>query len=121
MMYDHNKQIINHASRYVTTIMQFADSKIPKSTTCCWRLSKYYKDWCMYQYFVTPRHMFGIDISSNVLCHNNDVGSTFMSSLFHHCTTIPIWKRKEEDIIYFEGPKDMYNFAWGSNGKAREK
>lgn len=96
MMYDHDKQIRYHASRYVTTVMQFADNKIPKSTTCCWRLSKYYDNWCMYQYFVTPQYMFGIDISSNILYHNKDVGATFMSSLFYHCTTIPIWRRKKK-------------------------
>ena len=75
----------------------------------------------MNQYFVSPQYMFGFDISSNTLSDNNDVGATFMSSLFYHSTTIPIWKSRTNDRIYLEGPKHMYNFAWGSNGTNKEK
>ena len=80
-----------HASRYITSLLDNTDNSIPKSTTCCWKLSKYYDDYSMFQYFISPQYMFGIDISSNVLKDNMDVGATFLSSLFYHCTTIPIW------------------------------
>ena len=75
----------------------------------------------MYQYFVSPQYFFGLNLSSNVLFGSNDVGATFMSSLFYHWTSIPIWKDEKCDMIFLEGPKDMYNFAWGSNGTAKEK
>lgn len=75
----------------------------------------------MYQYFVIPQYMFGIHISSDVLGRNKDIRATFLSFLFYHYTTIPIWKDRKNDCIYFKGPKDMNNFAWGSNGTAKEK
>ena len=101
--------------------MKQSENNIPKSTTCCWKLCQNYEDWLMYQYFVSPQYKFGIDISSNTLSDNKDVGATFMSSLFYHSTTIPIWKNGTNDQIYLEGPQYMYNFAWGSNGTNKEK
>ena len=121
MIHDHNNKKQCHANKYVTTLLKHKDGTIPKSNTCCWRLSKNYDDWCMYQYFVSPQYIFGIDLLSNVLSVNNDVGATFMSSLFYHCTKIPIWKNTKNNQLYLEGPKDIYNFAWGSNGTTKEK
>ena len=118
---DHSQNRNIHANHYLTTLLQYTCNKIPKSTTCCWKLSKYYHNWCMKQYFVSTQYMFGIDLSSDVLCHNMDVGATFMSSMFLHCTTIPIWKDEKNERIFLSGPKDMYNFAWGSNGTTKEK
>ena len=114
-----NKRFL--ANKYITTVLLQTGNVIPKSTTCCWRLSKKYEGFIMHQYFVSPQYMFGLDLSSNVLCDDDDVGATFMSSLFYHCTTIPIWKDKKGDKIFLKGPKDMYNFAWGSNGTNKEK
>ena len=121
IMQDHDKNTMCHANRYIVNVMRHAENTIPKSTTCCWKLSKNYDIWCMYQFFVSSQYMFGINISSDTLGDNNDVGATFMSSLFYHSTTIPIWKNSENDRIYLKGPKDMYNFAWGSNGTNKEK
>ena len=106
---------------YINKIYEKNMGSLPKSTTCCWRFSKSNEGLIMHQFFVSPQYRFGLDISSNVLCDNNDVGATFMSSLFYHCTTIPIWKETKGNKIYIEGPKDMYNFAWGSNGTNKGK
>ena len=121
MMLDHHIKKRSHANRYVTNVMKQSENNIPKSTTCCWKLCKNYEDWTMYQYFVSPQYNFGLNISSNTLSDNKDVGATFMSSLFYHATTIPIWKNRINDRIYLEGPQYMYNFAWGSNGTNKEK
>ena len=50
----------------------------------------------------------------------NGVGATFYSSMFYHVTSIPIWCN-DDNIIRLNGPHDMYNFAWGSDGGNREK
>ena len=121
IIYDESKNKNTHANRYLMTLMQYTQNTIPKSTTCCWKLSKYYPNWYMKQYFVSTQYLFGIDLSSDVLCHDMDVGATFMSSMFHHCTTIPIWEDKKSKRVFLYGPKDMYNFAWGSNGTNKEK
>ena len=118
---DHNRKRRLTANKYITTLLLHTGDVVPKSTTCCWRLTKSNKDLIMHQFFVSPQYRFGLDISSNVLCDDNDVGATFVLSLFFHCTTIPIWKEKKGDKIYIEGPKDMYNFAWGLNGTNRGK
>ena len=111
---------LNHANQYVQPVLEHTNNVVPKSTTCCWRLSKDYDHIIMYQYFVSPQYMFGLDISSHILRDEKDVGATFMSSMFYHSTSVPIWKDKKGNI-YLEGPKDMYNFAWGSNGTSNEK
>ena len=74
----------------------------------------------MHQFFVCAEFLFALDISSDVLKGDNAVGATFMSSMFFHATSVPIWTDKE-DKIFICGPKDMYNFAWGSNGTNKEK
>ena len=118
---DENRNDWLQAKIYFKEMLMHTINEIPKSTTCCWKLSKTYENITMYQYFVSPQYFFGLNLSSNVLFGSNDVGATFMSSLFYHCTTIPIWKDEKCDMIFLEGPKDMYNFAWGSNGTAKEK
>ena len=101
-------------------ILNIHDNKLPKSTTCCWILSKNYKHMKMNQYFVSTQYMFAQDLSSNIRIMKEGIGATFMSSMFFHCTSIPIWN---DDLgnIYLKGPEDMYNFAWGSNGTNKEK
>ena len=96
------------------------ENKLPNSNTCCWRLINDNAEYSMYQYFVSTEYVFALDLSSHVLSGENDVGATFMSSMFLHATSIPIWIDKN-DRIYLNGPKDMYNFAWGSNGTNKEK
>ena len=41
--------------------------------------------------------------------------------MFYHSTTIPIWLHKKTNHIYMNGPNNMYNFAWGSNGGNKEE
>ena len=118
---DENRHKRLLANRYIKNMLVHAGNEIPKSTTCCWKLSKNYEELTMHQYFVSPQYMFGLNLSSNVLFDSNDVGATFLSSLFYHCTSIPIWKDEKCDKIYLEGPKYMYNFAWGSNCTPKEK
>ena len=114
----HNKY--HHANRYVTNILNMNNKKLPKSTTCCWRLSKDNQEYIMYQYFVAPDHRFAIDLSLANLKDNNNVGATFLSSIFNHVTSIPIWIN-DKGKYFLNGPKNMYNFAWGSNGGSTEK
>ena len=110
----------HHANRYVTNILNMFENKLPKSTTCCWQLSKDYQDKTMHQYFVATKYKFALDISSNVLKNDNAIGATFMSSMFYHATSIPVWIDLD-NRVFLSGPKDMYNFAWGSNGTNKEK
>ena len=110
----------HHANRYVKNILNMNNNKLPKSTTCCWRLSKDNQEHIMYQYFVSTKYFFALDISSSVLKNENTIGATFMSSMFFHATSIPIWI-DQNDKVHLDGPKDMYNFAWGSNGTNKEK
>ena len=121
IMLDHDKKIRCHTNRYIVNVMRHAENTIPKSTTCFWKLSKNYDILCMYQFLVSSQYFFRIDISSDRLGDNNDVGATFMSSMFYHSTTIPLCKNRKNGRIYLKGPKDMYNFAWGSNGTNKEK
>ena len=45
---------------------------------------------------------------------NENVGAAFMSGLSVHLTSIATWTDKN-GRIHLEGPKNMYNFAWGSD------
>ena len=38
---------------------------------------------------------------------------SFISSMFNHCTSIPIWVYNCR--MYLTGPLNMYNLAWGTN------
>ena len=73
----------------------------------------------MKQYFVGVDGKFALDLSSDMLKNGKDVGATFMSSMFNHCTSVPIWI-DGDDKIHLLGPVDMYNFAWGSKGAERD-
>ena len=120
LIYDLKKESMVFSNRYITTVLEYNQNKLPKSTTCCWVLSKKYDDIHMYQYFVSPQYLFALDLSSDNAKSNKGIGATFMSSMFFHCTTIPIWKDNNGNI-HLKGPGDMYNLAWGSNGTNKEK
>ena len=113
----HNKDI--NENRYINEILRDCNNNLPKSTTCCWSLRKKYDGLKLLQFFVSPELKFGLNLSSQILFNNNSVGATFLSSLFLHATTIPIWI-DDKDFIFLKGPQDMYNFAWGSNGNNKE-
>ena len=72
-------------------------------------------EFCHIQYFVDIDHGYAYDLSSPLLASNNNVGATFQSSMFRHCTTVPIWI-DYEGYYHIRGPDKMYNFAWGSDG-----
>ena len=103
---------------YIDLVLSFNHQKLPKSTTCCWRLTKNYDNLIMYQFFVAPYDKFCINLSSNILSNNRCVGATFYSSMFYHVTSVPVWYRKNGSVS-LNGPHDMYNFAWGSDGRNR--
>ena len=69
----------------------------------------------MIQFFVGIEGQSAFDLSSEVLEGGNDAGATFMSSLFNHCTTVLVWV-DNKSLYHLLGPKQMYNFAWGTNG-----
>ena len=73
----------------------------------------------MKQYFVSVDCNFAMDISSTKLKNNNNWGATFLSAMFQHCTSIPIWV-DDLNCIHLKGPDDMYNFAWGRDGGPSE-
>ena len=106
--------------RYINLVLKFSNGKLPKSTTCCWSLRGNCSKYKMFQYFVAPDHRFAIDLSSENLKDHKNVGATFLSSLFNHVTSIPIWI-DDEGKYFLKGPREMYNFAWGSNGGSTEK
>ena len=55
------------------------------------------------------------DLSSNILRNGSNAGATFLSSMFAHSTSSPIWV-DNNGLYHLRGPKDMYNFAWGTDG-----
>ena len=100
---------------YVKTLLNETNGYLPKSTTCCWSLRRNVEGFCHVQYFVDTDHGFSFDLSSPLLSNKRNVGATFQSSLFKHCTTVPIWI-DNNCMYHLEGPDGMYNFAWGSDG-----
>ena len=91
----------------------------PKNTiTCCWSLRANSELYLLIQYFVGIEGRFAYDLSSNVLGRGNDAGATFMSSLFNHCTTVPVWSDRSSHyhLECLKEAIEMYNFAWGTNG-----
>ena len=100
---------------YVNTVRRLNEGNLPKSTTCCWTLRKNSDQLVMKQYFVGVDGKFALDLSSDILKDEKQVGSNFLSSMFNHCTSAPIWIDSEHGI-HMLGPAEMYNFAWGSNG-----
>ena len=102
-------------AQYLKRVCNKNDGKLPKTTTCCWSLRKNDQRYVMKQYFVSVDCNFALDISSNKLKDGCNWGATFYSAMFAHCTTVPIWI-DEFNNIYMKGPKEMYNFAWGSDG-----
>lgn len=97
--------------------------KLPKSTTCAWTLrSQCTPNSKLFQYFVSSSSGFAYDLSSYNLEKLGTVGATFQSSLFEHCTSVPVWFSKDNSEISLS-PYDERNyiFAWGSNGGSKDK
>ena len=61
-------------------------------------------DYMMIQFFVGIETGFAYDISSPILSNNNNVGATFQSILFKHCTSVPIWIDNHGNY-HLKGPK----------------
>ena len=119
--YRKKRKNYNNEDRYVMEVLDNNQNQLPKSTTCCWCLRHNNNDYILKQYFVSPDIRFGLNLSSDILNNHNNVGATFYSSMFYHATTIPIWLHKKTNNIYLNGPDNMYNFAWGSNGGNKEE
>ena len=92
----------------------FKDKPFPKATACCWTLRENDPEYVMHQFFYFPSTSFCLDLCSDVMEENENVGAIFMSGPSVHLTTIATWMDKN-GCIYLEGPKNMYNFAWGSD------
>ena len=72
------------------------------------------------QYFVGLDACFVYSVSSDSFdTIGVYLGGTFHSSMFCHCTSIPIWI--DNYVMYhMTGPDKMYNFAWGSDGGSKD-
>ena len=106
--------------KYIEKVMLLGkkNCELPKATTCCWtQRSKCRRKSMMFQYFVSTSSGFAFDISSYVTEQLGFVGATFLSSLFEHCTSVPVWTSADGLEISLSPYDDKnYNFAWGSNG-----
>ena len=109
------KHFSSAAASYIKRVCLQTNGKLPKSTTCCWSLRSEDMNFKLVQYFVLFDYDIAYDLSSNFNSDSMNIGAKFMSSLFNHCTSIPIWIDKSGHI-HLVGPKNMYNFAWGSDG-----
>ena len=111
--------------KYLRNLNHFMESKgkesLPKSTTCAWTLrSDCSRGSQLFQYFVGSSSGFAFDISSYVTKSLEIVGATFHSSLFEHCTSVPIWVSSDgSQVSFLPDDNNNYNFAWGSNGKKK--
>ena len=105
----------NFFQKYLKHVMELNNGKLPKSTTCSWSLRKNYKEFLHVQYFVGSDFFGAFDLSSNILRNGSNAGATFLSSMFAHSTSSPIWV-DNNGLYHLRGPKDMYNFAWGTDG-----
>ena len=94
-----NENEYKELDSYVKLVLQQNGNKLPKSTTCCWRILKNYTDLKMQQFFVAPDDNFCIYLSSNFMSTKNGVGATFYSSMFYHVTSIPIWCKGEKNNV----------------------
>jgi len=92
----------------------FKGKPFPKATSCCWTLRHNDLEYVMHQFFCFPSASFCLDLCSDVMEENENVGAAFMSGLSVHLTSIATWTDKN-GRIHLEGPKNMYNFAWGSD------
>ena len=92
----------------------FKGKPFPYATSCCWTLRQNDLKYVMHQFFCFPSASFCLDLCSDVMEENENVGAAFMSGLSVHLTSIATWT-DENGRIHLEGPKGMYNFAWGSD------
>ena len=74
------------------------------------------KDYILKQYFVGIDAKFALDLSLEKLNNNCNVGANFLSFMFYHVTSSPIWIDKQ-NLVHLKGPSDMYDFAWGQDGR----
>lgn len=104
-----------HIKNYLRMMKERCNEKLPKSTTCCWCLREFNTEFCLKQYFIGIDLKFAFDLSSSTLNNSDSVGATFFSSIFFHCTSIPVWI-DSKGMIHLKGPMNMYNFSWGRDG-----
>jgi hypothetical protein len=118
-----SEKLVDKERLYLDTLKKMGVDHLPKSTTCAWTL----RASCpvqskMFQYFVSSSAGFAYDVSSYNLEKLGTVGATFNSSIFDHCTSIPVWVSEDNSkISLLPSDKHNYNFAWGSNGGKGDK
>ena len=96
---------------------------LPLETTCAWTMVEEDDEYEFRQYFVNFLCGIALDISLSGFTGSDQIGSTFLGSMFEHCTTRPIWVRKSDGHITLSKPngKDNYAFAWGNHITRRKK
>ncbi len=118
-----SEKLTSKESHYLDKLKLMGVDHLPKSTTCAWTL----RASCpaktkMFQYFVSSSAGFAYDVSSYNLEKLGTVGASFQSSIFEHCTSIPVWVSEDNSQISLLPLNEKnYNFAWGSNGGSGSK
>ncbi len=119
---------VTKIKEYLSRVNAFCSKEVlPKSTTCCWTISYGCKTPCedeiefdMRQHFVSVNGGFAFNISSDVSDRLEQVGATFLASLFLHCTSIPFWVDRKTWNVSLECRNQKFNTAWGSSGGAAD-
>ena len=101
--------------RYLQNTLKINCNSLPLTTTCCWTIRIQVKGYSHIQCFVGLNALFAYNVSCNSFVGNNYLGAIFLSSLFLHCTSIPIWIDSNNNY-HLKGPANMYVFAWGKSG-----
>ena len=99
--------------------VMFPEKRFPKTTKCCWTIRSQIVGWCLKQYFCFPGAGFCMDLSSEEMESVESVGTTFTSGLAEHCTSIPFWIDKD-DNVYLTWKGDMYYFACSADRRDTE-
>ena len=99
--------------------------RLPLETTCAWTIGEKNEDYEMRACFANLTAGVGLDISSNAISDTDVVGCTFVGACFEHCSTKPIWIRKEDGCVRMTPPPEtplFCVFAWGDHvQRARER
>jgi hypothetical protein len=103
--------------------MSNLEQRLPLETTCAWTMVEENDEYEFRQYFTNFLCGVALDISSTGFKRSDQIGSTFLGAMFEHCTTKPIWVRRDDGYISLNKPcrEDNYAFAWGNHISRRKK
>ncbi len=96
-------------------------NQLSMSTTCCWSVMNPLFRFIHIQYFAILLANVAYNLSSPILEKLDQVGGTFSGFMFPHATTVGIWIHTGRETVTMIDPGNFYNFAWGSNGKNRNR